>query len=545
MKKVGLIIILLFTIYLTGCRKNPEPVVEDPDPLITITDQKLLINETAKLSVTNYNSLDLFEITCTPKEIISISSDYTITALERGVCTINIFLKTNPSKQASLTINCQYPEAVNPLPILSLRKDYIMVGGRTYLSVDNYPSLDLFDITIDNEEIADIDEWYRLEGKTIGKVIITATLKAEKYCIGNIEFEVISPAPALYVSKDKLLVNEIGYYNIQNFDCLVENSLNDFDWVIEDETILRLNDDNSFTTLAPGSTKLIATSKTDKRITNYYDISVVNDQNEVIINTSNLYQGSINAGDQIQLTINSPFDPSSFAWSTTDKEILRVNEKGLVTTLKAGFASVVIYEIGNPRNNASFSFNVTGTPNVDYVSRILTIALGEKGYVERQNEAGEYVNDTKYNHWYNMDGAWCAMFVSWNWYQAGLSNTLLLKYASVSLGKEWCVANNIFKYKENYNPKSGDIIFFLSSGSSHTGIVVYADDTYVYTIEGNASNRVDVWRWNINDARITGYGVPNYPPYQGTPADFSWIATALENDGTYWWNNVPLRQETE
>lgn len=547
MKKVQLILILIFTICLSGCRKKPQaetPIV-NPTPIISVTSQDLLVEESTKLSVSNYDSLDLFNITCVPEGIVEITSDYNIIALDKGECTVTVSLKTETDKSASLNITCNYPEPVNPIPVLTLRKDYVSVGGKTYLDVENYSSLDLFDITIDNEDIASIDEWYRLEGKSIGKVAITATLKTEKYCFGSISFEVISPAPIVYVSKDKLLVNEIGYYNISNFDSLIENSVADFNWSVEDETILKLNDDDSFTTLSTGSTRLIATSKNDERITNYYDITVIDDPNEVIINASSDYQGSINAGDQMQLTINEPFDPLMFTWATTDKEILRVNEKGLVTTLKAGTASVVIYETGNPANNSSFSFNITGTPNVDYVARILTIALGEKGYVERQNENGEYVNDTKYNHWYNMDGAWCAMFVSWNWYQAGLSNTLLLKYASCSLGKEWCVANNIFKYKEEYTPKSGDIVFFLSSGSSHTGIVVYADDNYLYTIEGNASNRVDVWRWDLNDARITGYGVPEYPPYDGTPADFSWIATALESDGTYWWNNVPFRQETE
>ena len=53
----------------------------------------------------------------------------------------------------------------------------------------------------------------------------------------------------------------------------------------------------------------------------------------------------------------------------------------------------------------------------------------QNGRYELKN--GNYVNDTKYNHWYNYDGAWCAMFVSWCWYHAGLSNDLLVKYNAV------------------------------------------------------------------------------------------------------------------
>ena len=126
------------------------------------------------------------------------------------------------------------------------------------------------------------------------------------------------------------------------------------------------------------------------------------------------------------------------------------------------------------------------------------------------------------------------MFVSWNWYHAGLSNDLLVKYMSCSAGMTWCIEQGIFHYKEDYTPKSGDIVFFMSAGMSHTGIVVYCDGDYIYTVEGNRSNCVDVWRITCNNATITGYASPHYPEYDGTPADFSWI-TGKDENGEYYW----------
>ena len=64
-------------------------------------------------------------------------------------------------------------------------------------------------------------------------------------------------------------------------------------------------------------------------------------------------------------------------------------------------------------------------------------------------------------------------------------------------------------YKE-YTPTTGDIVFFQSSSvyngvSSHTGIVAHCDGEYIYTIEGNRSNRVDVWRIKVDTCVCSYY----------------------------------------
>ena len=106
--------------------------------------------------------------------------------------------------------------------------------------------------------------------------------------------------------------------------------------------------------------------------------------------------------------------------------------------------------------------------------------------------------------------------------------------------------NNVSSYQKatNYKPITGDIVFFLSSGMSHTGIVIYSDDLYVYTIEGNTSDQVAIKRWSLNDARITGYAHPEYPPYSSEREDFSWIVLPKE-DGTNWWSIVDEQQKVD
>ena len=50
------------------------------------------------------------------------------------------------------------------------------------------------------------------------------------------------------------------------------------------------------------------------------------------------------------------------------------------------------------------------------MSKIVEIALKEVGYTETPKNT----NKTKYGKWFGMDGlAWCGMFVSWCYDQAG------------------------------------------------------------------------------------------------------------------------------
>ena len=71
--------------------------------------------------------------------------------------------------------------------------------------------------------------------------------------------------------------------------------------------------------------------------------------------------------------------------------------------------------------------------------------------------------------------------------------------------------------EEAYEPITGDLIFFdwnvdENIDPEHVGVVLSVDKAngYVYTIEGNASNRVTMRKYPINDMRILGYGVLNW-----------------------------------
>ncbi|WP_243206724.1 CHAP domain-containing protein [Oribacterium sp. oral taxon 102] len=111
-----------------------------------------------------------------------------------------------------------------------------------------------------------------------------------------------------------------------------------------------------------------------------------------------------------------------------------------------------------------------------------------------------------------MNGSsWCAMFVSYCAYQAGVLDELVPRYAWCPSGMTWYKNKGRYhKRNTGYIPRKGDIIFFYSNAQgrvTHTGIVVDGDAKTVITIEGNTSKeKVAMKFYDLDTIRIDGYG---------------------------------------
>lgn len=121
-------------------------------------------------------------------------------------------------------------------------------------------------------------------------------------------------------------------------------------------------------------------------------------------------------------------------------------------------------------------------------SSVLSVARGELGY----SRAADPQRGTKYGRWYGaiygdvyVETAWCYMFVSWCFSQAGAKSV-------VTPGAYCPTGVNLAKrYGKNLaarNMVAGDIVFFdwgPDGVSDHIGIVESNNGSYLTTIEGN------------------------------------------------------------
>ncbi len=161
------------------------------------------------------------------------------------------------------------------------------------------------------------------------------------------------------------------------------------------------------------------------------------------------------------------------------------------------------------------------------IKKLISTASAEIGYMEKaSNKNLDYKtanagkgNFTKYardlvnliGSPYSQGAAWCDMFVDWCFIHTfGKDN------AKKMLGG-WSAytptSANFYKSSGRFfkSPAVGDQIFFKNSERiNHTGIVVNVTETFVYTIEGNSSNKVQSRSYSLNDKSIAGYGKPDW-----------------------------------
>lgn len=156
---------------------------------------------------------------------------------------------------------------------------------------------------------------------------------------------------------------------------------------------------------------------------------------------------------------------------------------------------------------------------MNIIEKIISIAKGEIGTCEPSGD-DKYIKvyNALSGAGFNMAVAWCAIFVTWVMYTAGVAKSIVPYFASCDIGMNWFKKKGLWKngkaYGGNYTPKKGDVIFFSSkhnqNDSTHTGIVTGTSSNKVHTIEGNTSDAVHERTYDMGDAYILGYGCPEY-----------------------------------
>ena len=438
------------------------------------------------------------------------------------------------------------------VPSIETDKDHYVVGDEIIFNVTNYDDLSLFDITFSDQYCVSLNNEGKYIVKKVGEFEATFTLYDDPNYTSTISFAVYAPQVPLDYTTNAMAVGDKIEVWVYNFDNLFEQNNEDFTFTVSDDKLASI-DGRIVTALGKGTFDVIVTSKYHERVTAKVTITV-GDNEDLFMIKPPFELNTLKAGDQFYMEISQNYSASEFNWSTNNSEVIRVVDmdgKCQITIVGKGQGAVICYNIKTPTIRTKYTVNITETAEIDYVGRFLDLAYAQVGI----KEIGE--NGQKFGEWYgNPNQPWCAQFVSWNWYHAGLSNDLLVKYQSCYQGMKWCseqgimhyvqnytfpanenMLNGIYSYKrEDYIPKSGDIVFFLSNGAGHTGIVGYCDGTYIYTIEGNRSNCAGVWRIKLTNTTITGYASPKYPACSN-PKDFSWLKEKQAN-GSYLWTDV-------
>ncbi len=198
----------------------------------------------------------------------------------------------------------------------------------------------------------------------------------------------------------------------------------------------------------------------------------------------------------------------------------------VATVSMSAFAVSPNYTVSNSYKRSSYYQNLLDVELTgNQAQNIVKVALSQVGYHEgsgssdlsgSSSSSGNY---TEYGKWFGQQGSWCAIFVSWCASQAGVPSSVIQKNAIA--GGTSC---NFGEKKYSFGlrtPQPGDIVYVQNdsdSAADHVGLVTSVDDNYIYTVEGNYSNKVSAVKYSRTTGRnvhsektkILFYGVPAY-----------------------------------
>lgn len=157
---------------------------------------------------------------------------------------------------------------------------------------------------------------------------------------------------------------------------------------------------------------------------------------------------------------------------------------------------------------------------------IVNVALSQKDYHEGNSTAdfgggntsgtGNY---TEYGYWFGTQFNWCAVFISWCARQAGIPESVI-KTNSMASGAQCHFGEKKYSFGTR-EAQVGDILYIDNDSdpeADHVALVYKVDSTYIYTIEGNTSQKVYALKYYkdtgvqtyYSTTKILFYGVPNY-----------------------------------
>ena len=490
-----------------------------------ISNSKIIIGEEFIIDLYNYDSEEVFEFVISDSTIFEKTGEKTYKALKEGTAKLTVTLKEDPEITTEIEV-----VIYDKVPEIYVAQSQIMVEGTVKLDLVNYLDKEKFIWQINDETLADFEN-YIITAKRAGTLVVSVTSKDDPTLTSKINIEIIPIQPEVMLTSSYLKVGGRARLFIANLEKLETNELDKFEVTVEDSSILSYESE-MITALKEGTTTLKLVSKENSQIQGKIEVvvtktsSIKDDNGEVadgvLLLSAENEEVKVQAGEFLKLFIDGAVNQENYKWVSTNTSVATVNDNGRVIGVNAGVAQIAAVSKTNQQVKGVIYVTVYGTPNVDYAARLVKIATEELGYVEGDN------NNTKYGAWYNLNyEPWCAMFVSWCANQAGISTDIILKYCGCTAGMKWFNDKGQFQSRQSgYKPKAGDIVFFRDIGetsptlSTHTGIVYACDGVRVYTIEGNSADMCRKRSYYLTSEYIMGYGVPEYPEFEGEPAVF-------------------------
>lgn len=475
--------------------------IKNRPPYLSLNKYEMVTGENVEISVRNY---DLDDLVIDYDHNILKYENNKFYAISEGECEIVYSLAHDLDTYAKVNVIVYEKN-----PILSLDTNIITVDSSAKLTVENYKDSSKYTILYD-ENIISVKNNFIFPVKA-GLTTIKVVLNDDQNVFSTIDIKITNVMPLLVAYANNISINSKTYLMITNLDKLIVNNLDDYTFESLNKDIIKVEDkvvegdrEISVTGLKKGTGTVVCKSNKNSKLIGKCEINVANNDNNLIVSLQHNKQ-YYKVGEMIDIIVEGGTSSDDYIYSTSTTQLINVLDVGRTITTNEGIGYIVVTSKADKNIQGRIYINIKGQLDINYPDRLIQVAHNELGYKEGANSF------TKYGDWYGIpDGDWCAMFVTWCAFYSGIGTEIIPHYASCSAGYRWFESKEKIGLKGEYKPKRGDIIFFLSNGRSHTGIVTGYNNGVVYTIEGNTSDTVAYRQYSEYDPDITGYGIPDY-----------------------------------
>ena len=461
-------------------------------------------------------------------DIASVSTRGIVTALKEGIATITAVTSdgSNISKSFNLKVepsNIKPIKHITSITLNSIRK--IINQGDDFIITGSVQPTDATNTSLtyvsSNTNVAEVDSNGRVYGKSKGTCVIYVSSndgsKIRTGCVVTVEDNAFS------VSMEKSLVCLLGRTAALN-PVITPAGADTSNMVYRssDTSVAQVDGSGVIRGISQGSCTVICVSRDGAKIYGRCHVTVAEP-----VSLINIHGDSVVApNESINLTATVfPVTATNknFVWRSSNESIARVDQKGKVYGVKSGTAIIRCIATDGSGIFGAKEITVRGGA----ANELVSIAKQQAGNGPSEYRSWFYGYDAS-------DIPWCAIFVSWcfnqidgiNLYTAKTAGAGSIARDSIAMG----LAGDWFESEfsdTNTTPQVGDVIEFVwnYSGryysydkyySDHVGIVYDVDDSFVYTVEGNAggddndTSTVKLRSYSRASGAINGYYRPRW-----------------------------------
>ena len=461
-------------------------------------------------------------------DIASVSARGVVTALKEGTVTITAVTSdgSNISKNFTLKVepsNIKPIKHITSITLNSIRK--IINQGDDFIITGSVQPTDATNTSLtyvsSNTNVAEVDSNGRVYGKSKGTCVIYVSSndgsKIRTGCVVTVEDNAFS------VSMEKSLVCLLGRTAALN-PVITPAGADTSNMVYRssDTSVAQVDSSGVIRGISQGSCTVICVSRDGAKIYGRCHVTVAEP-----VSLINIHGDSVVApNESINLTATVfPVTATNknFVWRSSNESIARVDQKGKVYGVKSGTAIIRCIATDGSGIFGAKEITVRGGA----ANELVSIAKQQAGNGPSEYRSWFYGYDAS-------DIPWCAIFVSWcfnqidgiNLYTAKTAGAGSIARDSIAMG----LAGDWFESEfsdTDTTPQVGDVIEFVwnYSGryysydkyySDHVGIVYDVDDSFVYTVEGNAgsddndTSTVTLRSYSRVSGAINGYYRPRW-----------------------------------